>query len=98
MNQEQKIPLLVIAGPTGSGKSALALTLAKRHDAEIVNLDAFQIYRGMPIGTAQPSAEELGEVSHWLYGFHDPREAMSAAQYAKLADAALTEIHSRGKR
>jgi tRNA dimethylallyltransferase len=98
MNQEQKIPLLVIAGPTGSGKSALALMLAKRHDAEIVNLDAFQIYRGMRIGTAQPSAEELSEVRHWLYGFYDPREAMSAAQYTKLADAALAEIRSRGKR
>ena len=93
-----KLPLLIIAGPTGSGKSALALKLATQHHAEIVNLDAFQIYRGMQIGTAQPSIEEQASVPHWLYGFQDPNVGMSAASYAAMADSIIQELHQRGRR
>ena len=93
-----KIPILIIAGPTGSGKSALALVLAQKYQAEIVNMDAFQLYRGMRIGTAQPSDEEQRIVPHWLYGFQDPSVGMTAAGYAVLADQAIQEIHSRGRR
>jgi tRNA dimethylallyltransferase len=93
-----KIPILIIAGPTGSGKSALALTLAQKHNAEIVNLDAFQIYRGMRIGTAQPSEAEQSLVKHWLYGFQDPNIGMTAANFVSLADCVVQEVHQRGKR
>jgi tRNA dimethylallyltransferase len=93
-----KIPILIIAGPTGSGKSTLALKLAQEHNAEIVNLDAFQIYRGMRIGTAQPSQEAQATVPHWLYGFQDPNVGMSAAGYAELADSVIQEIAQRGRR
>lgn len=99
MTQSIRAPSLVLlAGPTASGKSALARELAQQHEAEIVNLDAFQLYRGMRIGTAQPSPEERAQVPHWLYDFCDPRQGMSAAAYAALADQTADEIFSRGKR
>jgi tRNA dimethylallyltransferase len=90
--------VLLIAGPTASGKSALALALAERFDAEIVGADSRQIYRGMPIGTAAPSASELARVPHHLVGFLDPHERYSAARFAHDALAAIDAIHARGKR
>jgi len=73
--------VLVIAGPTASGKTDLAIDLARRFGAEIVNADSRQIYRGMPIGTAAPSPEQLAEVPHHLFGFLNPAERYSAARY-----------------
>lgn len=90
--------VLVIAGPTASGKTELALALAKRFDAEIINADSRQIYSGMPIGTATPAPEQLAEVPHHLIGFLDPRERYSAARFAADATAAIAGIHARGKR
>lgn len=90
--------VLVLAGPTASGKSELALELARRFGAEIVNADSRQIYRGMPIGTAAPPAEALGEVPHHLYGFLDPSQRYSAARYAQEATAAVEAILARGSR
>ena len=66
--------VLILGGPTCSGKTALALELAERFDAEIVGADSRQIYRGMPIGTAAPSAAELARVPHHLVAFLEPRE------------------------
>jgi tRNA dimethylallyltransferase len=90
--------VLVLAGSTASGKTALAVELAREFDAEIVGADSRQIYRGMPIGTAAPSYEQLAAVRHHLIGFLDPLERYSAARYASDALDVLHEIRSRGKR
>jgi tRNA dimethylallyltransferase len=87
-----------LAGPTASGKTNLAIDLAKRFDAEIVGADSRQIYRGMPIGTAVPAPEQLDTVPHHLVAFIDPHERYSAARFAADATAAIVEIHGRGKR
>jgi len=90
--------VLVLTGPTCSGKTALALELAERLDAEIVGADSRQIYRDMPIATAAPTREEQARVRHHLIGFLDPHERYSAARYAADALAAIAGIHARGKR
>jgi tRNA dimethylallyltransferase len=90
--------VLILAGPTASGKTDLAVTLAQRFQAEIVGADSRQIYRGMPIGTAAPSPEQLAAVPHHLVGFLDPHERYSAARFAADAMAAIEAIRSRGKR
>jgi tRNA dimethylallyltransferase len=90
--------LIVIAGPTASGKSSLALALARQLGAEIVGADSQQVYRHFDVGTAKPSAEEAAAVPHHLVSVVDPHEAFSAARYQQLADAAIADIHSRGKR
>ncbi len=90
--------VLILTGQTASGKSALALQLAERFDAEIVGADSRQIYRGMPVGTAAPSEAERARVRHHLVGFLDPRERYSAARFAADALAAIDGVHARGKR
>lgn len=90
--------VLILAGPTASGKSDLAIELARAFDAEIVGADSRQIYRGMPIGTAAPSVEQLASIPHHLIGFLDPGERYSAARFAHDATAAIEAIHARGKR
>ncbi|MBV8149608.1 MAG: tRNA (adenosine(37)-N6)-dimethylallyltransferase MiaA [Candidatus Eremiobacteraeota bacterium] len=90
--------VLILAGATASGKTALAVELAIQFDAEIVGADSRQIYRGMPIGTAAPSPEQLAAVPHHLIGFLDPYDRYSAAMYAADALAAIMDIRSRRKR
>jgi tRNA dimethylallyltransferase len=90
--------LTVIAGPTASGKTSLAIKLARETNGEIVSADSQQVYRHFDIGTAQPSAEELAAVPHHLISVVDPLEPFSAARFQTLADAAIAEIASRGKR
>jgi tRNA dimethylallyltransferase len=90
--------VLILAGATASGKTQLAIDLARQFDAEIVGADSRQIYRGMPIGTAAPSPEQLATVPHHLIGFLDPTERYSAARYASDARDAIDSIHERGKR
>lgn len=90
--------VLILAGPTASGKTELAVELAREFDAEIVGADSRQIYREMPIGTAAPSPKQLAEVPHHLVAFLDPRERYSAARYATDALDALADIRRRGKR
>jgi tRNA dimethylallyltransferase len=90
--------VLILAGATASGKTDLAIELAHQFDAEIVGADSRQIYRGMPVGTAAPSPEQLASVPHHLIGFLDPQERYSAARYAADAGSAIREIHGRGKR
>lgn len=90
--------VLVLAGATASGKSALALHLARRFDAEIVGADSRQIYRDMPVGTDAPTAAQRAAVPHHLVDFLDPRERYSAAQYCADAIAAIEAIERAGKR
>ena len=89
--------LIVIAGPTASGKSALAVRLARRIDAEIVSADSQQVYRHFDIGTAKPSPEELAAVPHHLLSVVEPDEPFSAARYQALADQAIAGIAARGR-
>lgn len=91
-------PLTVIAGPTASGKTALAIEIAKRQGAEIVSADSQQVYRHFDIGTAKPSAEELAAVPHHLVSCVEPTEDFSAAKYQRLADEAIEQIRARGRR
>lgn len=91
-------PLLVIAGPTASGKTRVAIELAEQVGAEIVNADSQQVYRHFDIGTAKPSAAELARVPHHVLSCVDPLEAFSAARFQHLADAAIADVESRGKR
>lgn len=86
---------LVIVGPTASGKSALALELARRHGAEIVSADAMAVYRGMDIGTAKPTVEERAGVPHHGLDVVDPGEEFTVAQFQELAAAAIADIEGR---
>jgi tRNA dimethylallyltransferase len=88
---------ILIAGPTGVGKSEIALRLAELVGGEIVSVDSMQVYRGMDIGTAKPSAEERARVPHHLINVVDVTQTFDAAQFLKLANAAVTEIHARGR-
>jgi tRNA dimethylallyltransferase len=90
--------VLILAGPTASGKTDLAIALAERFDAEIVGADSRQIYRGMPVGTAAPTAEQCARVPHHLVAFLDPHERYSAARYVLDARRAIGEIAARGRR
>jgi len=89
--------LLAIVGPTGVGKSRLALRLAQAFDGEIVSADSRQVYRYMDIGTAKPSPEELSLVPHHLIDIVNPDEDFSLAQYQQLAYRAIEDIHQRHK-
>ena len=88
--------LVVIVGPTGSGKTALSLAIAERFRGEIVNCDSVAIYRDFEIGTAKPSAEERARSPHHLLDLVDPREPFTAGDYARLAREKITEISRRG--
>lgn len=90
-------PILVVAGPTASGKTAAALTLARALDGELVGADSVQVYRGFDIGSAKPTAAELGRTRHHLLDVLDPDGFIDAVVYAELADAAIDEVHARGK-
>ena len=86
-----------LAGPTASGKSAIALALAERVPLEIVSVDSALVYRGLDIGSAKPSAAERSAVPHHLIDLIDPREAYSAAQFAADATRLVAAINARGK-
>jgi tRNA dimethylallyltransferase len=91
-------PLIVIAGPTGSGKSELALRLAQTAGGEIVNYDSVQVYRGFDIGSAKPSLETRQLVPHHLFDVVDADQELNAADWAALARRVCDDIHRRGKR
>ena len=88
---------LALLGPTASGKSRLAMALAAARPAEIVSLDSAQVYRGMDIGTAKPSAEERRSVPHHLLDVVDPDQTYSTGRWRSEAIRCVTEIHARGK-
>lgn len=89
--------IIAIVGPTAVGKTALAIELAKRYNGEIVSCDSMQIYKGMDIGTAKPTREELAQVKHHLINIKEPNENFSCADYAVLAKKAIEDIQKRGK-
>jgi tRNA dimethylallyltransferase len=95
---ESADPLVVILlGPTGSGKTALSLALAERFGGEIVSCDSVAVYRGMDLGSAKPSPEERAQVAHHLIDVANPDEAFTAGEYSRRARAALREIAQRGR-
>ena len=89
--------LLVITGPTASGKSSLALEKAVQLNGEIISVDSMQLYRGIEIGTAQPTVEERAAVPHHLVGIYDFSVRAEVFTFCSLADAAIRDIQSRGK-
>ena len=91
------IPLVVIAGPTASGKTALAIDIAKELGGEIISADSMQIYREMNIGTAKPTAEEMCGVPHHMLDIADPCENFSLWKFARAAHKAINDVYSRGK-
>ncbi|HOV20946.1 MAG TPA: tRNA (adenosine(37)-N6)-dimethylallyltransferase MiaA, partial [Ottowia sp.] len=91
------IEALCLAGPTASGKSALALALAEHLPVEIISVDSALVYRGMDIGTAKPTPAERAAVPHHLIDIRDPREAYSAAEFARDAERLIAEIRARGR-
>lgn len=95
--EEDKIPLVAVAGPTASGKTALAVELALWLGGEVISADSMQIYKGMDIATAKPTADEQKGVPHHLIGFLEPTEEFSVADYAVLAHRTIREVHERGK-
>ena len=94
---DPRIKVGFIVGPTGIGKTALALEVAQRLGAEIVNADSRQLYRGMDIGTAKPSAAEMARVRHHLVDVRQPGEPLDVAQFRELARAAIAEAAGRGR-
>ncbi len=93
---ERLQPILVIAGPTATGKTGAAIELARHFGGELVGADSVQVYRGFDIGSAKPTVTELGGVSHHLIDVFDPNEEVDAVAYADLADVAIREIRDRG--
>lgn len=91
------IKALAITGPTASGKTALSLLVAKRLGCEIISCDSMQIYRGMDIGTAKPSVDEMCGIPHHLIDIADIDEPFSVAKFVELASNAINDIVSRGK-
>ena len=90
--------IICVVGPTACGKTKLGVLLAKQYDGEVVSADSMQIYRGMTIGTAAPTAEEMENVPHHMIAVADPAEQWSAARYAQTAVPVVDDILRRGKR
>jgi len=89
--------VLAVLGPTASGKSALGLALAERHNGEIINCDSTAVYRGFDIGTDKLSIEEQRGIPHHLIDIAEPTEVYTAARFARDAERAIRDIHARGK-
>ena len=89
--------VIVICGPTASGKTALSIELAKKIDGEIVSADSMQIYKDMDIGSAKPTKEEMDGIKHYLLDFVSPEDRYSVADYKKDATIAINEIIEKGK-
>lgn len=91
------IPIVLVLGPTASGKSGLALRLAQHFGGEVVSADAMAVYRGMDIGTAKPSAAERAAVPHHLVDCVDPGERCDVSRWLAMAETAIADIHGRGR-
>ena len=94
---KRQLPLVVIYGPTGSGKTALAVRLAKEFNGEVISADSRAIYRGLDVGTAKPSTEERDGVPHWGIDIVDPGDVFTAADFKQYALKKINEIRSRNK-
>lgn len=91
------IDLVVVAGPTASGKTALAVELCRRFDGEVISADSMQVYDTLCVGTARPDAEEQRGIPHHMMGFLPPDASYSVAKYAEQAHQAIRDVHARGK-
>jgi tRNA dimethylallyltransferase len=89
--------IVVVTGPTGVGKTHVALELARRFDGELVGADSIQIYRGFDIGSSKPTSSELAGIAHHLIDLREPEDVLDAASYAELAAVAIMDIGARGK-
>ena len=89
--------IICVAGPTASGKTRLAVELAKQYNGEVLSCDSMQIYRGMEIGTAAPTLDEMQGVAHHMIGVADPKEDFSVGKYVEMAEPILQDILARGK-
>ncbi|MCL1881829.1 MAG: tRNA (adenosine(37)-N6)-dimethylallyltransferase MiaA [Oscillospiraceae bacterium] len=96
MNIYKKTPIIVVCGATASGKSQLGIDIARKFGGEIVNADSMQVYKGMDIATAMPSASEMAEVPHHLFAILEPEQSFSVVQWIELAKTKIAEIESRG--
>src|SRR5512147_399165 len=92
-----KLPLILIVGPTAVGKTELAIQLAERMNGEIVSADSRLFYRGMDIGTAKPTREETARVAHHMIDIADPDEILSLAVFQQQAKEIIANIHIRNK-
>ena len=97
MEEKKEKTLIAVVGPTASGKTELAVQLAKKYDGEVVSADSMQIYIGMDIASAKPTKEEMDGVPHHLIDFLDPYETFSVSDYVKLAARAIDKIIAKGK-
>lgn len=97
MNLKGKIPLIIIAGPTATGKTALGVKLAQYFGGEVVSADSMQIYRQMNIGTAKPIDDEMNGITHHLLDVVDPDEEFTVANFQRLARITIKNIHNRGE-
>lgn len=97
VSAKEKPQLLVIVGETASGKSHLALKLARKFNGEIISADSWMVYKGFDIGTAKPTASERKEVKHHLIDVAEPQEGYSAPIFKRMAQAAITDIQHRGR-
>ena len=93
---QKKIRIAAIVGPTASGKTALAIELARQLDGEIISCDSMQFYKDLPIGTAQPSAEERAGIPHHLVGTLELDQRMTVSDYCILAEKSVAEVRARG--
>lgn len=93
----QKLPVIVVCGPTASGKTALAVSLAEIFGCEVISCDSMQIYKHMRIATAKPTEEEMRGIRHHLIDFLEPNQEFSVADYVRLASECISDISSRGK-
>ena len=91
------IDLLVVLGPTATGKTKLAVQMAEKFSGEIISADSMQVYRGMDIGTAKPTPAEQAVVVHHLLDICDPQEEFNVAQYIEIAESTVADIRTRGK-
>ena len=89
--------IIVVTGPTATGKTALGIVLAKQYNGEVVSADSMQIYKRMDIGTAKPTPEEIGDIPHHMIDIVDPADSYSVAQYVEDAAACVDDILARGK-
>ncbi len=93
----EKIKIIAVVGPTASGKTSLAVKLAKKFNGEVISADSMQIYKGMDIATAKPDAEEMSGIPHHLISIISPDEEFSVSRFCDLAGEAVKDIVSRGK-
>jgi len=91
------LPIIVVGGPTGSGKTSLAISLARKYNGEIICADSRTIYKKLDIGTAKPSLKQQEKVKHYLLNVLEPDEEFSAAKFKRLAESAIKEIRKKGK-